>query len=342
MDAEQDVKRWYAAGLDLAELPWFELREGRLRLVDDQVGPIVDFHTHLALTFGRRRSVDLFASPGPTRHYLPMTGPLDMDVYQNVNFTPEALGAMKRDLGLGSFTKGGMRTTHTAPNLSGEMADLGIVRSVLLPIDFPFLSHNAETYLEVVADIPELVSYGSVHPHDRNAAERLAAQKRAGAIGVKLHPAVQLVAPDHPRAMALYPVCADLGLPVLWHCGPVGIEAKISRRKCQLKHYWRAVHDHPNTTFILGHSGALQMELGLELAQRYPNVYLELASQGYANVERILKEAPIERVMLGSDWPFYHQAIGIAKVLLATRGRPTERRLVLYDNAAKLLGLAPS
>ncbi len=341
MDAEQDVKRWYATGLDLAELPWFELQDGRLRLADDQVGPIIDFHTHLALTYIRRRSVDLSASPGPTQHYLPMTGPLDMDVYQNVNFTPEDLDAMKRDLGFGSFTQGGMRATHTAPNLAGEMAELGIVRSVLLPIDLPVLSYNAETYLEVVANRPELVSYGSVHPYDRHAADRLAAQKRAGAIGVKLHPAIQLVAPDHPKNMDLYSVCADLGLPVLWHCGPVGIEAPISRRRCQLKHYWRAVHDHPRTTFILGHSGALQMDLGLELAQRYPNVYLELASQGYANVERILKEAPIERVLVGSDWPFYHQAISIAKVLLATRGRATERRLVLHDNGAQLLGLPP-
>jgi len=342
MDAAQDVKRWYAAGLDLAELPWFELHQGRLRLGDDQVGPIIDFHTHLALTYGRRRSIDLSAAPGPTRHYLPMSGPLDMDVYQNVNFTADDLGAMKRDLGLGSFTKGGMRATHTAPNLIGEMNDLGIAHSVLLPIDLPFLSHNAETYLELVTSTPELISYGSVHPLSRDAADRLAAQKRAGAMGVKLHPAVQLIAADHPKAMALYPVCADLGLPVLWHCGPVGIEAAISRRRCQLKHYWRAVHDHPDTTFVLGHSGALQMELGLELAKRYPNVYLELASQGYANVERIIREAPIERVMYGSDWPFYHQAIGIAKVLLATRDRPTERRLVLHDNAAQLLGLSAS
>ena len=334
-----DVKRRYASGLELAELPWFELREGRLQLVDDQVGPIVDLHTHLALTYGRRQSVDLFAAPGPTRHYLPMVCPLDMDVYQNVNFTPADLSAMKRDLGFGSFTTGGMRCTHTVPNLLGEMAELGLRCSVLLPIDLPVLSHNAETYLEAAAATPELISFGSVHPHARDAADQLAEQQRLGAKGVKLHPAIQMVPSDHPRMMALYPICAELGLPVLWHCGPVGIETALGRRCAQLKHYWRAVHDHPATTFILGHSGALQMEMGLELCKSYPNVHLELASQGYSNVERIVNEAPIERVMFGSDWPFYHQAIGIAKVLLATRDRPTERKLVLHENAARLLGL---
>jgi predicted TIM-barrel fold metal-dependent hydrolase len=334
-----DVQRRYGSAMGLAELPWFGLDDGRLRLLDDQLGPIVDVHTHLALTYLRRRSVDLLATPGPTQHYLPMDSPLDMSVYQNLNFTPQHMGAMKRDLGLGSFTKGGMRSTHTVPNLLGEMAELGVSHSVVLPIDLPVLSYNAETYLEATAATPELVCFGSVHPHARDAADRLAEQQRLGAKGVKLHPAVQMVAADHPRAMALYPVCAELGLPVLWHCGPVGIETGLGRKLSQLKHYWRAVHDNPKTTFVLGHSGALQMEQGLELAKSYPNVHLELASQGYPNVERIVNEAPIERVMYGSDWPFYHQAIGIAKVLLATRGRQTERKLVLHENAARLFGL---
>ena len=42
---------------------------------------------------------------------------------------------------------------------------------------------------------------------------------------------------------------------------------------------------------------------------------------------------------MGSDWPFYHQATGLAKALLATEGDPALRRRVLYDNAASLFGL---
>ena len=53
----------------------------------------------------------------------------------------------------------------------------------------------------------------------------------------------------------------------------------------------------------------------------------------------ILDRADPERVVYGSDWPFYHQAIGIAKVLMATVGNPELRRKVLYGNAAALLNL---
>jgi predicted TIM-barrel fold metal-dependent hydrolase len=123
---------------------------------------------------------------------------------------------------------------------------------------------------------------------------------------------------------------------VLFHCGPVDIEPPLGRYLSQLKHYWRAVADNPDTTFVLGHSGALQMEAALDLCKHYPNVYLETSSQGLPNVRRIVAEAPPERVMFGSDWPFYHQATPLAKVFIATEGQPETRARVLWQNAARL------
>lgn len=328
--------------LALARLPYFELRDDEtLALADPSLGPIADVHTHLALSYGPAAKVDLWRRHARTEHYLPVRSQLDLDVYANQNFTPAQLTQMKRDLTIGSFTPGGMRRTHTAPNLIGEMTDLGIAVSVLLPIDYPVLSRNAETYLAVAQRSEQrLVSFGSVHPFARHPEERLARQKQAGALGIKVHPAVQAFPPDHPRCLRLYRTCGSLSLPVLWHCGPVGIEPRLGRHFSQLKHYWRAVHEHPDTVFILGHSGALQWPMALELAQRYPNVYLEVASQSLHVVKRLVDDAPRDRLMLGSDWPFYHQSMAIAKVLLATEGRPDLRRRVLWDNAAELLGLS--
>ncbi len=323
----------------LARLPWFELEAGNLTLVDPTVGPIIDAHTHLALTFFRRRSVDLFAAPRPTEYYLPRARDFDLDIYCNKNFTDEDLARLKMDLAGRCFIAAGMRTTHTVPNLLEEMRALGIVTSILLPIDLPCISHNAEVFLNASRRADGISSLGSVHPFDWDLGDRLERQKGQGAFGVKVHPAVQMVRPDHPRALELYRLCAELGLPVLWHCGPVGIESRAARERCQLERYWRAVRACPDTTFVLGHAGALQMESALELSQSYPNIYLELSSQSVGNVRKIVTEAPIERVVFGSDWPFYPQAIGVAKVLLATRDRPELRSLVLHDNAARLFSL---
>jgi len=334
--ASHELQSHYSDHFALADLPYFEVRDGRLVLADPALGPIIDVHTHLALAYVRPMSIDLWKTHDRTDHYLPLERPLAMDVYMNKNFTEQDLKRMKRDLTLKGVTPWGMRATHTAGNITREMSELGVACSVLLPIDYPTLSKNAEVYLDVAQQRDDLISLGSVHPFARAPGDKLAAQKALGARGIKVHPAVQQVAPDHPRCMQIYRLCADLDMLVFYHCGPVGIEPKRGRRLSQLKHYWPAVAENPDTIFVLGHSGALQWELALDLAKHYDNVYLEFASQSAPAIRRILDEGPEDRIMLGSDWPFYHQAPIIAKVLAATEGKPALRRKVLHDNAAKL------
>jgi len=330
-------KRRFASHLALAELPWFERDDdGRLIAVDPEAFPAIDVHTHFALTYGRRRSVDLLAAPAETEHYLPVSRAIDLSVYANKNLTDGDLKTLKWDLSLRSLTSGGMRRTHTAANLKKEMGELGIRRCAVLPIDFRRFSHNAESFLEVTARDDAFIAMGSVHPADPQAPAKLSRQLGQGARGIKVHPAVQLIEPDDPRAMTTYRLCGEMGLCVMWHCGPVGIETAAGRRKSQLKHYWPAVHGCPGTTFILGHSGALQAEMALELAKSYDNVYLDLACQSLPTKRRILADAPEDRILFGTDWPFYHQALGLAKVLIASEGEPEKRRRVMYENAARL------
>ena len=331
--------RYFDDTFALSRLPYFEQRGSSLLMIDDTIGPIVDVHTHLALSYGPFAAIDLWRERRRTEHYLPVERKLDMEVYANKNFSPSDLKAMKRDLMLGNLTKGGLRTTHTAPNLLREMKELRIASSILLPIDFPILSGNADRYLQVAAKTDRLVSLASVHPFARDVARKLVQQKQRGARGIKVHPAVQAFPADHPRAMQLYRMCADLELPVLWHCGPVDIEPRLGRYFSQLKHYWRAVKENPSTIFILGHSGALQMEMGLELAVNYPNVYMETSSQSLGHLRRIFAEAPPERIMFGSDWPFYHQSLPLAKALLASEDQPQLRPRLFWENAAELFGL---
>ena len=54
----------------------------------------------------------------------------------------------------------------------------------------------------------------------------------------------------------------------------------------------------------------------------------------------ILAEVDHDRICFGSDWPFYHQGMGIVKVLIATEGDAALRRKILFENAARSLGLA--
>lgn len=329
--------------LDLARLPWFSVREGRLVVDDPSVGRAFDMHTHLALAYIRPMALDLTARHDAVEHYLPADAALDLETYVNKNFRADDLARMNRDLVRGALTAGGMRRTHTVSNLLMEMGELSILRSVLLPIEMPRpLSDNARTWRRAVQAVnadEQIVCFGSVHPYTIGMEAQLDEQVAMGIRGVKVHPAVQMVRPDDRRAMKLYRLCADRGLPILWHCGPVEIEPRLGRYMSQLRHYERAIAENPRTTFVLGHAGALQMDQAVEYAKRYDNVWLEISSQSVGNICTLLDVVGDERLLYGTDWPFYHQGIALAKVLMATEGAPESRARVLYDNAARLLKL---
>lgn len=329
--------------LDLARLPWFEVRGGNRVVLRadarDEVGPVIDMHTHLAMGFLRRPRVDLRATTPTTAYYLPLTQPVDLDTYSNTNLDAAAMFAMKLDVSLLGLTGRGMRTTHTAPNLCRDLRGLGIRYAVVLPFDLPVGARNADHLLEVTRRYPELLPFGSVHPYDRDVDARLDRQQAAGAHGIKLHPNGQFISPDNPRTVHLCGRCGSRGLPVLFHCGPVGIEPAAARRRSQVDRYEATIAENPDTTFVLGHSGALQHDRALRFAERYPNTYFELSCLGLGALRDVLEAVPADRILYGTDWPFYHQSLTLARVLIATDDDRSLRRSVLHDNAARLLGL---
>jgi predicted TIM-barrel fold metal-dependent hydrolase len=91
--------------------------------------------------------------------------------------------------------------------------------------------------------------------------------------------------------------------------------------------------------FILGHSGARDIDQALPLAQRYDNVWLDTHGQGVTGLHQMLKHTGGERMLFGTDWPFYHLAASLAKLLIITEGRPLDRYALLRGNAERLLAL---
>lgn len=332
----------YQSIRDLARLPWFDVGPDGDLLADPGVGGAIDVHCHLAQGILGGEKERVRDGLGAILEYLPHDRPFDLDPYANKNFAPERLSEMSRDLTVTTLGRSALKSTHTLPNLRRRMRELRLAKTVILPIELPLGASSAHFVLDVTSGCEETICFGSVHPFRRGPETRVAAQARAGARGIKLHPAVQLVRPDADRAMRIYRACAEHQLPLFFHCGPVDIEPRLGRYLSQVRHYERAIAENPRTTFVLGHSGALQFEEGLALARRYGNVWLELASQGLPAVRRILESADPGRILWGTDWPFYHQAMGLAKLLLATDGDETLRRQVLSGNARRLLGLAES
>jgi uncharacterized protein len=184
------------------------------------------------------------------------------------------------------------------------------------------------------------VPFASVHPRDAGWREQLRVFAARGAGGVKLHPEMQRFAPDDREAMAIYGECERLGLPVIFHAGRSGIEPEAVRPYALIRHYVPAIEAHPHVQFVLGHAGARDVADAITAAQRFPNVWLEVAGQGATQLAAIVDTVGPERVLFGSDWPFYPLAATLAKVLLVTEGRPAARSAILRDNAERVFAAA--
>ena len=214
--------------LSFDQLPWFQVVGDRL-LLDPEVGPAIDVHTHLSLAFVLPSTVCQHRVTEEVNTYLPERGrAIDLEPYGNTNLTTGDVSRMKRDLTLGNFHPFGMHQTHTAANLLCRMSDMQITHAVILAVDLPMISSNSERYIEISREEPRLIPFGSSHPLSPTPRRRVKRLARLGARGLKVHPASQYFYPNSPRVMAVYSACAEAGLPVFWHCGPVGIELKRS------------------------------------------------------------------------------------------------------------------
>ena len=143
-----------------------------------------------------------------------------------------------------------------------------------------------------------------------------------GMIGVKLAHAHQLFRMDDPRYFSIYALAGELGKPVYLHTGTSPFPGTAQAPPYTDPTYLEpAIAAHPQTIFILGHLGYdfKDKQLGalaacLDLASRYPNVYLEPSALGSrssdptgtnlkAAMKRIRDAGLVDRVLYGSDGP---------------------------------------
>ncbi len=333
----------------LAELPWFELdNRGRLTCVDDAVPETIDVHAHLGMSVLFRPTLDLQAHAPRTRHLLDCDAedpgcPLDLDIYINGNFTEQDLASLRwSTIGQGIWGSS-YAQTQTIPNLLEEMNAMRVKQAFILPIKMglPFGDQQTAYWRDAITAggvQDRLIAGLSVHPRDEGRIEDMRRHAATGARLMKLHPTVQGFYPDDPDMMELYAEAEQLGLVIFFHGGRAGIEPESRHRYALPRHYEAVLAEFPGLPVILGHAGARDGEAMLALAKRYTNAWLGLHGQGLTQLESIIDQTGGDRLLFGTDWPFYHIGASLAKILICTDtpARRGMRQRILRDNALAL------
>lgn len=195
-----------------------------------------------------------------------------------------------------------------------------------------------------------MIPFASIDPARGKTGVREAIRliEQFGVRGFKFHPTMQGFDPNDRKAYPLYEVIAHYKLPALFHTGQTGIGAGMpGGAGLRLKHsnpmlIDDVAADFPDMPIILAHPSFPWQEEALAVATHKPQVHIDLSGWSpkyfppilvqYANT--LLKH----KMLFGSDFPLITPDRWIAdfdKLPI----KDEVRRLILKDNAARLLGL---
>lgn len=330
---------------ELVKLPYFELDSNKKIVLRPQYKKhhIVDSHTHLGWSYLFSRKINLHLSYEKTHYFFPERhNAFDITHYTAVDFEDKNAKKARLETVRGAFNSRGYSKTHTIPNILEEMKRMGIERSIVLAIDFPLVSKNSEHILTSIASNEEgkkrLIPFISLHPMERNKEKKLKQFILNGARGIKLHPQIQLFKPTHKGAYEIYELAKAYNLPILFHTGLSPISPSWQRRFVEFSHFRKMCLDFPDNLFIFGHAGVLDYKEAIALSKKYKNVHLELSGQPPQIIKEMIKINGYDKLLFGSDWPYYPSVLPLAKVFLATEGMKEEvRSAILGGNVERIL-----
>jgi len=206
-----------------------------------------------------------------------------------------------------------------------HMEEAGIDRTVLFPINnTDFTAPNREI-AEICRKYPgKFIGFAKHDP--RTEAGRISGTLRReveelGLKGLKLH--------RLPTREVLDAV-SELRIPILYH------PERVSN-------FHMIASDYPQIPFIMAHLGSFASQnfaehlSAIEVARRYPNVYLDTSSVVYFKyLEMAARELGASKLIFGSDGPEVDSRVELYKIRLL-KLTPAAESLVLGGNILKLL-----
>lgn len=166
-----------------------------------------------------------------------------------------------------------------------------------------------------------------------------------GARGVKLHGAMQGFSMSDDRLWPLYETCQEVGVAVLGHSGPDRQGAGFAEPRA----FGDMLKAFPRLPVVLAHMGGATWNQAREIAETYPNAYFDCCEiiewTGAPNapsdqdLARLIKDIGPDRVMMGSDFPWYDLDHTVDRVMELPILSNEEKAGILGANAQRILKL---
>jgi predicted TIM-barrel fold metal-dependent hydrolase len=196
-----------------------------------------------------------------------------------------------------------------------------------------------DEFVPFMAVDPRILDLSATVDHLRDMAEN------HGARGIKLHPVLQQLDLGDLGLAPLFEACRQLDLTVLTHSGP----SRGGPQYAEPDAIRSLLSSQPDLRVIVAHMGGAAWRQLPGLARDFPGAYFDLCEiiewLGAANAPDpaafvdLIREVGVERVLLGSDFPWYDIDHSAQLVMELPGLSMAERESILGLNAIRFLGL---
>lgn len=167
-----------------------------------------------------------------------------------------------------------------------------------------------------------------------------------GAKGIKLHTPLQRFYMADERMWPVYEASVELGIAIVAHSGASKGNDQYGDPSAFAEVYRRF----PDLKLVTAHMGNASWDQTLELAETFPNAVFDCceimtwsgAGPNAPNPEqlgRLIKDVGPERVMMGTDFPWWDHKQGIEDVMRIPGLSTEEKEGILGANATRILGI---
>jgi len=204
---------------------------------------------------------------------------------------------------------------------------------------------NNDSVIEFVKKFPgKFFGFVGLDPHKGMKAvyELRAAVAELGMHGAAVDPYLAQIYANDAKYYPLYAKCCELDVPVVFTTGPATLVPGAIIDHVAPRYIDFVARDFPELKIVISHGGYPWVNEAIIVAQRNRNVYIELSEYEFSPMSEAYVQAAntmiADKILYASAHPFvdFRQAL---KTYEELNFKPEVRRKIMYENAAKLLGL---
>lgn len=207
---------------------------------------------------------------------------------------------------------------------------------------------NNDSVIEFVKAYPDkFIGFVGLDPHKGMGAieELKAAVGSLGMRGAAVDPYLAQIYANDAKYYPIYSKCCELDVPIVFTTGPATLVPNSIIDHVAPRYIDIVARDFPELKIVISHGGYPWVNEAIIVAERNPNVYIDLSEYEHAPMADAYIQAcntmiP-DKVLYASAHPFVDFKDALKKYEQLPL-KPEVRQAIMYGNAAKLLGLAPA